>query len=192
MKEPNGSEDPWIPPSQEIRSLFEPIITESTENIELNEDDFQKLPSTLAKILTRMDNLKRDLAVQKKQLADTHTEIKAINTLLFRYSKKCIKIMDQNVSNSKRRPRGFACPSKVSDELCDFMGKPRGTKISRTETSSFLSQYIAANGLQDPQRKSVIIPDTKLIQLFGEDAIKSGDDLNYFNMQKHITPHFLK
>jgi chromatin remodeling complex protein RSC6 len=136
--------------------------------------------------------LKRDLAIQKKQLADTHTEIKAVNTLLVRYSKKCIKRMEQTVTNSKRNPRGFACPSKVSDELCDFMGKPRGTKISRTETSSFLSKYIATNGLQDPERKSVILPDSKLIQLFGEDAMKSGDDLNYFNMQKHITPHFLK
>ena len=192
----------WQPPSEAIQRLFE--MRESREELEnrvqlagdviangLTEDEIAKLPSTLSKVIRRMNHLQVDVERQKKQIAETHVEIKALNTLLVRYSKKYVKQVEKEAVHSKKHPRGFACPSKVTDALCDFMGKPRGSKISRTETSSFLSKYIEERGLQDPSKKSVILPDKTLIELFGLEAIQS-EELNYFSMQKHLTQHFLK
>ena len=180
----------WRPPSQEIQHLFEirpSKIVESEDGF--TNEDYAKMPSTLAKILKKMDTLKTDVEKQKRELAETYAEIKATNILLARYANKYLK--PSAPLGSKRKPRGFACPTRVSDALCDFMGKLRGAKISRTETSTFLSKYIEDNGLQDPIRKNVIVPDEALVKLVGKDAIES-EELTYFNMQKHLTQHFIK
>ena len=179
--------DTWRPPSQEIQNLFEIRTCAKTEE-GFSEENYAKMPSTLAKIIRKMDTLKSDVEKQKRQLAETYVELKATNTLLVRYANKYLKSGDVVV---KRRPRGIASPTKVSDKLCDFMGKLRGSKISRTETSTFLSKYIEDRGLQDVARKNVIVPDEALIQLFGKDAFE-GEELTFFTMQKHLSPHFLK
>jgi len=186
----------WNPPSQAIQKLFE-IRSSETPVVEVepttgfSEEELSKLPSTLVKVIRKMNTLQGDLEKQKRMVADTNAEIKTVNQLLTRYSKKFLKQQEKDIVHSKKNPRGFACPSKVSDALCDFMGKPRGSKISRTETSAFLSRYIEDKGLQDPNKKSVIVPDATLTALFGEEAILS-EEFNYFSMQKHLTPHFLR
>jgi chromatin remodeling complex protein RSC6 len=172
----------WVPPSREIQNLFEVRPIE--------EDEYRSMPSTLAKILRRMDNLKTDMDLHKKHLTEMNNEMKSIHVLLQRYSKKYTKSTGSSDPKVKM-PRGFAKPSNVSDTLCDFMGKPRGTKISRTETSAFLAKYIEENGLQNPAKKNVIVPDEALRSLFGKDTIRS-EELNYFTMQKYVSPHFLK
>jgi chromatin remodeling complex protein RSC6 len=198
----SSTTESWKPPSEAIQRLFE--MRESRDDLEnqiqlggetisggLTEEEITKLPSTLAKAIRRINCIQQDVERQKKQISDTHIEIKALNTLLVRYSKKYVKQVEKDAIHSKKHPRGFACPSKTTDALCDFMGKPRGSKISRTDTSAFLSKYIEEHGLQDPAKKSVIIPDKALIDLFGLAAIQS-EELNYFSMQKHLTQHFLK
>jgi len=180
----------WRPPSQEIQNLFEIRPSKIAENDEgFTNEDYAKMPSTLAKILKRMDALKTDVEKQKRQLSETYAEIKATNVLLARYANKYLK--PSAPIAIKKRPRGFACPTRVSDALCDFMGKLHGSKISRTETSTFLSKYIEENGLQDQVRKNVIVPDEALVRLFGKEAVDS-EELTYFTMQKHSTQHFLK
>lgn len=178
----------WHPPSQEIQHLFEIRTSIAKAESEFTAEEYAKMPSTLAKIIRRMDALKSDVEKQKRQLAETYADLKATNTLLGRYANKYLK---PTLVEPKKKPRGFACPTRVSDKLCDFMGKLRGSKISRTETSTFLSKYIEDRGLQDATRKNVIVPDDALIQLFGEEAFESAD-LTYFTMQKYLSPHFMK
>jgi chromatin remodeling complex protein RSC6 len=185
----------WRPPSQEIQNLFEIHTsidaTRSIAKVEpeygFTAEEYAKMPSTLAKIIRRMDTLKSDVEKQKRQLAETYADLKATNTLLARYANKYLK---PTLAETKKKPRGFACPTRVSDKLCDFMGKLRGSKISRTETSTFLSKYIEEKGLQDSARKNVIVPDEALIKLFGKEAFES-EDLTYFTMQKYLSPHFI-
>lgn len=177
----------WRPPSQEIQDLFQIRPRHAIEE-GFTEEDYAKMPSTLAKIIRKMDTLKSDVERHKRQLAETYAELKAANTLLARYANKYLKPID---GVAKKRPRGIACPTRVSDKLCDFMGKLRGSKVSRTETSAFLTKYIEEKGLQDSIRKNVIVPDDALIQLFGKDAFE-GEELTFFTMQKHLSPHFIK
>lgn len=182
--------DTWEPPSQEIQTLFEMHTSKKAEIGEgFTDEELAKMPSTLAKIIRKMDTLKTDVEKQKRQLTETYAEMKATNTLLIRYANKYLK--PSGTIAVKKRPRGFACPTRVSDALCDFMGKLHGSKISRTETSTFLSKYIEEKGLQDQTKKNVIVPDEQLIKLFGKHAFES-EELTYFTMQKYLSPHFLK
>ena len=87
----------------------------------------------------------------------------------------------------KREPSGFAKPTEISHELCDFLQKPYGTEMARTEVTKYLTQYIKQFNLQEPSDKRKINPDLKLSKLLG---CESTDEVTYFNLQKWMKPHF--
>ena len=149
-----------------------------------------ELPSTLSKIEKRMAELKDRLYKNKQEAANLYNEIKSVEKLVERYIVNYTKqaLISSNHSNT-RAPSGFASPSKVSDALCDFMGQPHGTLISRTEMSKFLFSYIREHRLQAPNRPSIILPDEALAALLGEEAMLV--ELTHFSIQKYLTPHFL-
>ena len=88
-----------------------------------------------------------------------------------------------------RVPTVFIKPTKISDELAEFLGKPVGTEMVRTDVSRLINGYIRVNNLQDPQNGRVINPDTKLRALL---KIGENDELTYFNFQRYIKHHFIK
>jgi len=100
----------------------------------------------------------------------------------------------QKLNNKKRRkgtraPSGFVRPAPISDELANFLGKPCGSEMARTDVTREINKYIRANNLQDKSNGRQINPDkqlTKLLKL--EDSIV----LTYFNLQKYMGPHFPK
>jgi upstream activation factor subunit UAF30 len=80
----------------------------------------------------------------------------------------------------------FCTPTKISNELADFLGKERGTEMPRTEATREINKYIKINNLQDSENKRIINPDEKLAKLF---KLNNNDELTYFNIQKYMTPH---
>ena len=87
-----------------------------------------------------------------------------------------------------RRPSGFIQPIRISNELAKFIGKPVGTKITRTEVSRLINRYIQTNKLQDPQNGRIINPDSKLRSLLN---VGKDDVITYFNIQRYMRHHFL-
>ena len=87
----------------------------------------------------------------------------------------------------KREPSGFAKPAVISNELCDFLGKPYGTEMARTEVTKYLTAYIKDHNLQQPEDKRRINPDKKLLKLL---KLSKDDQVTYFNLQKWMKPHF--
>ena len=91
--------------------------------------------------------------------------------------------------NANRAPSGFVKPTLISDHLADFLGKPKGTLIARTEVTREINSYIRSNKLQDPANGRKINPDAKLKKLL---ALKPTDELTYFNLQRYMSQHFQK
>jgi len=91
--------------------------------------------------------------------------------------------------STHRVPCDFVRPSKLSNELAMFLGKPVGTEMVRTDVSRLINSYIRVNNLQDPQNGRIINPDTKLRTLL---KIDENDELTYFNLQKYMRPHFIR
>ena len=85
---------------------------------------------------------------------------------------------------------GFALPTEVTDDLCQFLGAEKGTKIARTEVTKQIMAYIKTNHLQNPENKKMIVPDDKLWKLLGEDA--RGKEITHFTIQKYINKHFIR
>ena len=129
-------------------------------------------------------------------LSDVKTQINTLQQTLKQLEKNVKKQMKdlkkevvKNKIKGNRQPSGFAKPSKVTNELCEFMDKKEGTEIARTEVTKSLIEYIKKNKLENQTNSKILIPDEKLKNLLG---IEDGQELTYFNIQKYMTKHFIK
>lgn len=91
--------------------------------------------------------------------------------------------------SGNRAPSGFVKPTRISDELANFLGKDLGSEMARTEVTRDINKYIRTNNLQDAANGRKINPDAKLASLL---KLKKSDELTYFNLQRYMSPHFAK
>ena len=87
------------------------------------------------------------------------------------------------------KPRGpsiFEIPTKVTDELCVFLGKPKGTLISRSNVTREINNYVKEKNLKN---KHDIKPDASLKKLL---RLTDADNLTYFNLQRYLNTHYIK
>jgi chromatin remodeling complex protein RSC6 len=123
------------------------------------------------------------------QFSALKTELKALERKTAKQLKVVEKLTNKKKRKGQRAPSGFVKPSPISNELADFLGKPQGSEMARTDVTREINQYIRANSLQDKENGRKINPDTKL-----KDLLKIPDDINltYFNLQRYMGPHFPK
>ena len=88
-----------------------------------------------------------------------------------------------------RAPSGFVKPTRISDELANFLSKPIGTEMARTEVTREINDYIRKHQLQDKANGRKINADAPLMSLL---KLEKTDELTYFNLQKFMSPHFHK
>ena len=153
------------------------------------EETQNKFSTNLGELTTNFEHLLGTISAFRSQLTLLQNQVKTIE----RSSKKYIKQLERELSKRKvkgnRKPSGFAKPTKISDKLCEFMNKPKGSELARTEVTQHLISYIKENKLQNESNKRIIIPDKHLKTLLG---IGDKDELNYFNLQSYMNQHFLK
>ena len=138
---------------------------------------------SFVQLLSCVKNIKEQMSLLTKMIKDVE---KKCNKKIKSLEKECKK--SKNKGN--KQPSGFANPTNVSKQLCEFMHKPIDTKMARTDVTKYIIQYIKENKLEDPENAKIIKPDTALTSLFN---IKDNSEvLTYFNMQRHMNKHFLK
>lgn len=129
------------------------------------------------------------LSAFRQQITMLQNQVRGLE----KHVSKQVKTLQREARKSKnkgnRKPSGFAVPSKISNELCEFMGKPTGTKVARTEVTQYIIDYINKKGLQKSDNRKFINPDDKLTSLL---SISDGDEVTYFNIQKYMNKHFVK
>ena len=80
----------------------------------------------------------------------------------------------------------FERPTKVTDELCKFLGKANGTLMSRSEVTKGVNNYVKEKNLKN---KHDIKPDAALKKLL---RLTDADNLTYFNLQRYLNTHYVK
>ena len=154
-----------------------PVSTESTQVEEVSLDQqFRDILSRIQEFRTLAASLTADVRKLQKNV-----------TRQVRESNRKNRKRRVQSGDTKRPPSGFAKPALISDSLCQFLGKPSGTEMARTEVTKYLTQYIKQHSLQDSENKRRINCDSALKSLLN---VSDGDEVTYFNLQRYMKPHF--
>lgn len=134
-------------------------------------------------------NLLNTLGCLKAQITMTLNQVRGLEKTVNKKIRVLERKINKNKNKGSRQPSGFALPTKISKELCEFMNEPHGVSMARTEVTQYIIQYIKTKKLQDKSNGRKIKPDNALKTLLN---MKQTDDLTYFNLQKYMNPHFVK
>jgi len=148
---------------------------------------------SLTSIIESFNTITDTITLFKMQLSTLQQQVKVVEKRVCKELKTAKKNQVNNSKpKAKKAPSGFAKPSKVTKELCEFMNKPEGSEIARTEVTRTLVQYIKSNNLQEQtvESKNKINPDDKLKNLLGLDTVETNE-LTFFNIQKYMNKHFI-
>lgn len=170
-------ETPVVPEVVEAPVVDTPVVPEEVETPVVEVDKFVVVLERLQRFAT--------------EVKDTITLVKTLQKEFQRVqktsAKKTKKVMSASTTGKPRTPSGFAKPTKLSDDLCAFLGVPSGSQMARTEVTRVINEYIKKNALQDTTDKRTIVPDAKLQTIL---KLGEGDKLTYFNLQTYIKHHF--
>ena len=76
---------------------------------------------------------------------------------------------------------------KISEELCNFIGVPYGTKKSQADITRYICIYIKEHNLNKPTNRRIIIPDEKLKNIL---KINNEEEVTFFILKRLISHHF--
>jgi len=149
---------------------------EQKQELDIISEQFEGIINSLNNFKCEISNLQQQIRAVEKNVKKQMKE----------FNKEITKSKGKNKGN--RKPSGFAKPTKVTNELCEFMNKKEGEEIARTEVTKALCSYIKEHNLENKENSKVIYPDNKLKTLLG---IEEGQELTYFTIQKYMNKHFI-
>ena len=134
--------------------------------------------------------LEEKLALLAAALKEVQAQLKVAKKQNDAYRRTQDRINNKR-KNAKSAPNGFAKPTKISDELCEFLKAPKNSEKARTDVTKAIHSYVQEKKLSDPTNKRIILAhkDETLKKLLG---VTDKDSVTYFNLQRFLKKHFLK
>ena len=139
----------------------------------------EDMKTVLGRLSTLRETVSTMITEVKKLEKRVHREIKDAR-------KRRRRVKAEGEEGAKRGPSIFEIPTKVTDELCTFLGKPKGTLISRSNVTREINEYVKKHSLKN---KHDIKPDAALKKLL---RLSDADHLTYFNLQRYLNAHYIK
>lgn len=142
-----------------------------------------------AALTASIGQLHEQLASLKTAFATAAATLKTIEKQAARVVKKAERRRKRKSDGAKTgEPKAciFTKPVKISDELCSFLGKPKGTEISRSEVTKAVMAYAYSHNLMDKQQ---IKADAALRKLL---TVTENDKVTILNLQKYLNRHYVK
>jgi upstream activation factor subunit UAF30 len=166
-------------------------VVETTNTVSSAEETTNTVeaPSGQELVSSVLNEFSTTLQTLTTQLATLRTEFKNLSKTVNREMKTASKSSKKKRTGGNKQPSGFVKPTLITDELATFLGRDKGTEMARTEVTKEINQYIRDHKLQDSSNGRHINPDDKLTKLLSYDG---SETLTYFNLQKYLSPHFVK
>ena len=156
--------------------------TPATQNVVVQSDTETSISDNFSEFISKFQSMLSNFSSLK-------AELKTLERKTMRQIKVVQKLNNKKKRKGTRAPSGFVKPSPISNELADFLGKPQGCEMARTDVTREINKYIRANNLQDKENGRKINPDKQLCTLL---KVEPDVNLTYFNLQRYMGPHFPK
>jgi chromatin remodeling complex protein RSC6 len=122
------------------------------------------------------------------EISSLRNELKSLTKLV-----RKIRAHQEDPSGEKAKARavnnGFNRTLEISPKLREFLGLSDEESVSRSEVTRRINKYINDNGLKHPDNGRMIILDAKLVDLL---APPEGVQVTFLNIQKYLSPHYVK
>ena len=94
--------------------------------------------------------------------------------------------LDANGVELPKKPSVFTKPQQITDALCVFLGKSKGTLMSRSDVTRGIMDYVKAHKLNNKQD---INPDAALRKLL---SVTESEKVTILNLQRYLKGHYVK
>jgi len=130
------------------------------------------LRNTLGVVLADMKKLEKRLAREIKKAG--------------RRRRSKVPQLDEAGNPLPKKQSVFTKPQKITDELCVFLGKAKGTEMSRSDVTRGIMDYVKAHKLNNKQD---INPDAALRKLLKS---TEAEKVTILNLQRYLKGHYVK
>ena len=151
--------------------------------------DVDKVAEAADEMGDKFGGILNTLGSFRAQITMLQNQVRSLEKVVNKTMKTMAREAKKNKSKGNRKPSGFAVPTNISKDLCDFMGKPGGSQVARTEVTQYIIQYIKQKDLQWAENRKIIKPDERLKKLLG---VEDNEEVTYFNLQKFMNKPFVK
>lgn len=131
-----------------------------------------ELRNTLGVVLADMKKLEKRLAREIKKAG--------------RRRRTRAPVLDEAGNPVPKKPSVFTKPQQITDALCVFLGKQKGTLMSRSDVTRGIMEYVKKNGLNNKQD---INPDAALRKLL---SVSESEKVTILNLQRFLKTHYVK
>jgi chromatin remodeling complex protein RSC6 len=94
--------------------------------------------------------------------------------------------LDEAGNPLPKKPSVFTKPQQITPELCVFLGKAKGTQLSRSDVTRGVMDYVKKHSLNNKQD---INPDAALRKLLG---VSETEKVTILNLQRFLKHHYVK
>ena len=156
-------------------------------------------------VKTKINNIKKSITDLEKYFKKLEKKNLELQTKL---SKQNNNTQSNINTNNKRKRKStqiseISTPIKISNELCDFINVPYDSKVSRTNITRSIINYIKTNKLS---KQNIIYPDEKLSKLLNNNnnittkhtqhnhllqQPSHNSPITFYNIQTLLAKHFI-
>ena len=97
--------------------------------------DYNQIADQVPGVLTMLSGFRSQITMLQNHIRGLEKNVRKQMKSLQREAKK-------NRNKGNRKPSGFAVPTPISNALCEFMKKPHGSEVARTEVTQYIINYI--------------------------------------------------
>jgi len=144
-------------------------------------------------IMNEMIEIYKELSMAQTHIRNITQRMKCLEREVKKEGRTLSKLQNKaRKKSANMAPRGFAKPTRISEEMATFFGVPLGTEMARTEAARLIIKYIQDNSLAKEENKKAFQPDDALQSILSplEDKHKEEDGYTYFNLQHYIGKNF--
>lgn len=102
-------------------------------------------------------------------IQNMYDEQMKFNRNMMKYLRRIVARLDDpdgTKAAERSKNNAFNRPMNANETLCEFMGLPKGTEVSRADGNKAVYAYIRENNLKSPNDGRMFTPDDKLCNAF--------------------------